>query len=264
MFFNKRLAVFEDEDFVALVVELINHVVRQRILRNLHDGIRALAIGEVFHQVVVGDTCGDDSELFLRAVEILVVARRFRGFGELGLLVDEVAVEALGVSRQQHERLGVGRLGEFVLRTHGLAHHTSAAVGQAGRDAVEHRRTELLAELEAVVHHVIGLLLVGRFQHGNHGPVAIVAAVLFVLRREHARVVGHHDEDALRADDGSVHEGVAAHVEAHVLHAGHGALAGVGHADGGLKGRLLVGAPVGDHAEFLGLFRVDDILCDLG
>ena len=84
------------------------------------------------------------------------------------------------------------------------------------------------------------------------------------MRREHAWVVGHHDEDALRADDGGIHEGVAADIETHVLHTGHGTFASVGHADGGLEGRLLVGAPVGDHAEFFGLLRVDDILCDLG
>ena len=94
--------------------------------------------------------------------------------------------------------------------------------------------------------------------------MAIEAAVLFVLRREHRRVVGHDDEDALSADDGGIHEGVAANVEAHVLHAGHGTLASVGHADGGLKGGLLVGAPVGNYALFLGLLRVNNILCDLG
>ena len=103
------------------------------------------------------------------------------------------------------------------------------------------------------MHHVVGFLLVGRLQHGNHGPVTIVAAVLLILRREHARVIGHHNEDTLSANDGRVHKGVATHVETHVLHASHGAFASVGHADGGLKGRFLVGAPVGDHALFPGL-----------
>ena len=233
-------------------------------MRNLHDRIRTLAIGEVLHQVVVGDTRCNDTEVLLGTVEILIEARGLRSLRESGLLVNKVAVETFGVGRQQHERLGVGGLGKLVLRTHGFAHHASTAVGQTGRNAIQHWRAEFLTQVVTIVHHVVGFLLVRRLQHGDHSPMTIEAAVLFVLRREHARVVGYHNENAFGTNDGSVHEGVATDVETHVLHAGHSAFASVGHTDGGLEGCLLVSAPVGNHAEFLGLLRVDDILCDLG
>ena len=52
--------------------------------------------------------------------------------------------------------------------------------------------------------------------------------------------------------------------EAHVLHAGHGSLATVGHADGGLEGGLLVGAPVGDNTLLFGLFALHHVFGNLG
>ena len=261
---DEGLAVLEHEDFVNLVVQLVEHVEGQGVLGDLHHGIGATAAGEVLLQVVVGDAGGDDAAALVGAGDVLVEAAFLGGLGEAGLLVDEVAVEALGVDRQQHVALGVAGAAEGVLLADGLALDAGAAVGQAGGDAHQDGGAQLLAEVVAGEDHVVGLLLVRRLEHRDHGPVTVVAAVLLVLAGEHAGVVGHHDDDALGADDGGVHEGVAADVEAHVLHAGHGAFAAVGHADRGLEGGLLVGAPVGDNTLFLGLFALHHIFGNLG
>ena len=93
--------------------------------------------------------------------------------------------------------------------------------------------------------------------------MAIEAAVLLVLRRKHRGVVGHYNDDALGADDGGIHEGVAADIQTHMLHAGHGAFACVGNADGGLEGGLLVGAPVGTDAFLGSLFGLNHIFGNL-
>ena len=136
-------------------------------------------------------------------------------------------------------------------------------MGQAGGDAIEDGGAQFLGEFVAEEDHVISFLLVGRFEHGDHSPVAVVAAVLFVLGGEHGGVVGDDDDDALGADDGSIHEGVAADIEAHVFHASHGTFAGIGDADRSLEGSFFVGAPVGDNTLFFGLFGFHHILSDL-
>ena len=75
MLLNKWLTVFEDEDFVALIVQLVDHIVRQWILRHLDNRIRALAIREVLHEVIVSNTRGDDTDVLLRAINVFVEAR---------------------------------------------------------------------------------------------------------------------------------------------------------------------------------------------
>ena len=74
LLFHERLAVFKHQDLIHLVIQLVDHVVRQRILGYLDHRVGALATGEVFHQVIVGDTRGDDAELLVRTIHVLVIA----------------------------------------------------------------------------------------------------------------------------------------------------------------------------------------------
>ena len=263
LLFDEGLAIFEYQNLVALVIQLAQHSGRQRILGNLHYGIGALAAGEVLQQVVVGNTSGHDAAALVGAGDVLVETALFGGFLKLGLLVNQVAIQHLGIGGQQHESLGVGGVVDGVLGQRLAALNTGTAVGQTGGDAHQDGGAHLFAQLVAEEDHVVGLLLVAGFQHGNHSPVAIETAVLLVLRGEHRGIVGHNDDDTLGADDRGIHEGVATDIQTYMLHASHGTFAGVGNADRGLEGCFLVGAPVGTDA-FLGcLFRFDYIFCDL-
>ena len=185
LLFNEGLAVFEHQNLVALVIQLAQHGGGQGILGNLHHGIGAFAAGEILQQVVVGNTGGDNTAALVGAGDILVETAILGGFFELGLLVNQVAIQHLGVGGQQHKGLGVGGVVDGVLGQRLAALDTSAAVGQTGGDAHEDGGAHLLAQFIAEEDHVVGLLLVAGLQHGDHGPVAIEAAVLLVLRGEH-------------------------------------------------------------------------------
>ena len=61
----------------------------------------------------------------------------------------------------------------------------------------------------------------------------------------HARIVGHGDDHArIHTGVGDGEQRVGSHVEAHVLHAAEGALAGKAGAKGGLHRHLLIGSPL--------------------
>ena len=68
--------------------------------------------------------------------------------------------------------------------------HPAAAVRDARGGAQQHRRVELLGQLEGPGHEVVGLLAVGGLEHGDPGEGGEVAVVLLVLRGVHAGVVG--------------------------------------------------------------------------
>ena len=252
--FDEGLAIFEDEDFVDLVIELVEHVEGQGVLSDFDDRIGALAAGEILLEVVEGDASGDDAAAFVGAFEVLVETAFLAAFGKGRLFVDKVAVESFSVDGEQDEALRVGGAGERVLRESGFALNAGAAVSQTGRDAVEDGGAQFFAEFVAKEDHIVGFLLVAGFEHGDHGPVAVVAAVLFVLAGEHGGVVGNDYDNTFSSDDGSVHEGVAANIETHMLHACHGTFAGVSDTDGGLEGGFFVCAPVGYDAFFFGFF----------
>ena len=73
-----------------------------------------------------------------------------------------------------------------------------------------------------------------------------------------------HVQDVLviGAGDGGVQEAVGGDVHAHGFHADEGALAGIGHAEGGFHGGLFVGCPGAVHVARDGFFRTLDVLCD--
>ena len=248
---DEGLAVFEHQNLVALVIQLAQHGGGQRILGNLHHGIGAFAAGEILQQVVVGDAGGDDTAALVGAGDILVETALLGGFLKLGLLVDQVAIQHLGVGGQQHEGLGVGGVVDGVLGQRLAALDTGAAVGQTGGDTHEDGGAHLLAQLIAEEDHVVGLLLVAGLQHGDHGPVAIEAAVLLVLRGVHRGVIGHEDhQTAVHTCHARVNERVGAHVQAHMLHADQRTLAHEGHTKGSLHSRLLISTPAAMNVAF--------------
>ena len=59
--------------------------------------------------------------------------------------------------------------------------HTGTRVGEACNDAKQDRFLYGFGIVESCCHHVVGLLLIGRFKHWYEGKLAIEARVLFVL-----------------------------------------------------------------------------------
>ena len=138
-------------------------------------------------------------------------------------------------------------------------HDPAAAVREPRGGAQQHRRVELLGQLEGPGQKVVGLLAVGRLEHGDPGEGGEVAVVLLVLRGMHAGVVGgEHDEAGVDAGQGERHEGVGRDVQPDVLHGHEGARAGQRGADAGLEGDLLVDAPLDDRPAEAGE-RLDDL-----
>ncbi len=73
-----------------------------------------------------------------------------------------------------------------------------------------------------------------------------MTVVLFVLRTEHARIVGCHDQQtAFHAGIDRIEERVGSHVHPHLLHSDHGSPARVSCPDGHVHGHLLVDRPLG-------------------
>ena len=97
------------------------------------------------------------------------------------------------------------------------------------------------------MHHVVGLLLVARFEAWDHGEFGIETRVLFVLGRVHGWVIGSKDyESAVHACDSGIHKGIGAYVHTHVLHTHEGALTHIRHTKGRLHSCLLVGCPLAE------------------
>ena len=131
--------------------------------------------------------------------------------------------------------------------------HDAARVRQARRGAEHDRRPEALAELESGADQLPCLGGVGRLEQRDLGDLGEVAAVLLVLRRVHAGIVGYqHDEAGVGPGVGKDHERIGGDVEADVLHRHHGAEAAERSAHPLLERHLLVGGPVGVHFRVLG------------
>jgi len=120
----------------------------------------------------------------------------------------------------------------------------AARVGAAGSQAQKDRDVELLGDAERPAGEVLCLLRIRRAEDRDFGHQAIVAVILFVLRRVQARVVGGHDDQAAaRADIGGREERVGRHVQAHVFHRGERPRPGNGCAERDFQGYLFIGGP---------------------
>ena len=137
--------------------------------------------------------------------------------------------------------VGIGCV-ELVLRFGCYHLDYGAAVGHAGGETHQDGHAELFGQVERVARHVVCFLLVARFETRDESEVGIEPRVLLVLAGVHRRVVGcHNNEAAVGACDGGVDERVGADVHAHMFHADHGTLAGVGDAERLFHRGLFVG-----------------------
>ena len=85
----------------------------------------------------------------------------------------------------------VGAAGEDLALYTSLANLNGCArVCQSGYNAQKHRLFDSLGVVERLSYHVVGFLLVRRFENWNHGKFSVEARVLLVLRRVHRRVIG--------------------------------------------------------------------------
>ena len=124
-------------------------------------------------------------------------------------------------------------------------------MGQAGDHPQEDRKPDFLRQAESLGHQVVAFLLVGRLEDGDQGELPVKAGVLFILGGMHRRVVGRDDDQAaFHAGDAGIDEGIGTDVHTHMFHADQRPLARIGHAQGGLHGRFLVGAPAAPHPAF--------------
>ena len=183
--FNNRLTVFNHDYLAAFLCQSLNLSLWQRILRYFQD-VGSLAV-ECFLNVVVGNSAGNDAQ-FAVAVFNLVVYRIFGCAVHLALLLDECVVFLSCNSRKENPT--VLRRVQFVLLASLANLNGCARVCQSGYNAQKHRLFDSLGVVERLSHHVVGFLLVRRFENRNHGKFSVEARVLLVLRRVHRWVVG--------------------------------------------------------------------------
>ena len=247
---HHRLSVFHHEQPSALVGQHLYSLHGQWILRHLFNIIQGLLLfGQLRYgllHVVVANAAGHDARL--RALVSVVgifafVERRPVAFHEHVVLLPYQCVILLSCyARQQHPSVG-GDV-DAVLLARLLHHHSCARVSQSCHHAQQHWLLDGLRVVEGHRHHVVGLLLCRRLEHGYQRKLAVEPRVLLVLARVHRRVVGgQHHQSALHSGYGTVDECVGAYVHAHVLHAHERPLSGIRHAERSLHGCFLVGAP---------------------
>ena len=207
------------------------------------------AAGIILREVVVGDAAGDDADRFVGGVRIAVEAAG-GGFGlEPGVVVEQRVVPYARIARHQHPLARLGGVGAFVLGADTGDFDHGPRMGHAGRQTHQYGNTVLLREVEGRLHHVVGLLLVRRFEGRHEGELAVKARVLLVLRRVHRRVIGRdHNQPAVGAGHRRIDECVGGDVHAHVLHADQRPFSGERHAEGLLHGGLFIGRPSAVHA----------------
>ena len=192
---HQRLSLFDDQQRTALRSHALYECRRQRILRDLQHGEGA-AFREVLHNIVVGQTAGDDAHGFVRSVDVAVVARMFGLLLEEFVLLDEGFVTYARVARHEDPLAGPLGVVERVLLAGFADFDHGTRVGHAGRHAHQHRNLVFLREVERLADHLVGFLLRCGFEAGNHGEFGVEAGVLFVLRGVHRGIVRRYDHQA--------------------------------------------------------------------
>ena len=69
---DKGLTLLDDEHLITLVNQTAHQLLRQRILRNLQDGVGA-SVGETLVDIVEADTAGQDAELLVGSFYIFII-----------------------------------------------------------------------------------------------------------------------------------------------------------------------------------------------
>ena len=122
--------------------------------------------------------------------------------------------------------------------------HRGALMRQARGQAQKNGRIVALAQFKSALNIIMAFLAVGRLQHGDVRRAGDHAAVLFILAGMHIGIVRRHDhQPRVHARIGSGIQGIGRHIDAHMLHAAHGARARHGRAEGRFHSHLFVGGP---------------------
>lgn len=124
---------------------------------------------------------------------------------------------------------------------------------QARGQAQKNGRIVALAQFKSALNIIMAFLAVGRLQHGDVRRAGDHAAVLFILAGMHIGIVRRHDHHPrVHARIGRGIQGIGRHIDAHMLHAAHGARARHGRAEGRFHSHLFVGGPFAVDLRVLG------------
>ena len=113
---DEGLTLLSNQHILAIVSHTTNELLGDGVLRDLQYGERT-TIRIALHQVVEGNTTGNDAELVVWGIDILVVLAVDSHLLEDGLLTCHDDVTLLGEGGQQHPVRGLGIVVELVLRT---------------------------------------------------------------------------------------------------------------------------------------------------
>ena len=155
---HQRLAFLNHQNAFALGGHAANQRLGQRILRNLKHGERT-SVRIVLHQVVVGDSTGNDSHAVVVAVDVLVVAHHLGLMLKLGIILDELFVAHFCVAGQKHPLTRILGEVQLILVAYLTGFDHCARVSHARGHAHEYRDAEFLGEVVGLSNHAIGLLL---------------------------------------------------------------------------------------------------------
>ena len=244
-FFGKRLAVFHHQYLTTVGSQAPHQVCGQRILGDFKNVelLRSLAY---LRHIVISYTAGQYAHRFLSRSLFVTRVRSFgRSLFQTRLLFHQRGIFPARIGRKEHPTGRILRTGQrphlfgFFLHRHG-----GPGMCQTHHDTHQHRQLLPFGKFEAVLHHVVRLLLSRRFQGRYHGKLTVETGVLFILRRVHGRVVRHnHDHAAVHARNGSVDKSICRHVQPYVLHASYHTRTGVGCPQSRLDGSLFVRTP---------------------
>ena len=189
------------------------------------------AAGIILREVVVGDAAGDDADRFVGGVRI-AVEPALCGFGlEPGVVVEQRVVPYARIARHQHPLARLGGVGAFVLGADAGDFDHGPRMGHAGCQTHQYGNTVLLREVEGRLHHVVGLLLVRRFEYRYKGKFTIYPGILLILRGMHRRIVGCGNyQSTVSSGNSCIHEAIGCHIHTDVFHTYQGSFAGVRHA----------------------------------
>ena len=158
---------------LAIVGHTSDELLGDRILRNLEYGERT-TLGIALHQVVVGNTAGDDTQLMVGAIDILVIFALNSHLLQQRLLTGYYYITLAGKGGQKYPVTGLGIVVKLVLWACLVLHlNYGTTVCHTGGNTHQDGQVQILRHIESLLHHIVGLLLRAGLQGGNHGKLSV-------------------------------------------------------------------------------------------
>ncbi len=220
LFDQVGVSFFDDHESIHFLGETPDPLQRQR---EGEPELQQASLRRGFAHVHRGDARSDDPQGGI-PFENPVGAALLIPLGDLGELLPQSAVGRPGVGRDHHSagdiviemRRGIDGL-DGTGADHGLR------VAHTRGHAEEDGQRPASGDVECGQQVVVGLLGIGRLEHGHAGGYGVAAVVLFVLAGGHARIIGGDDDQrARRAGIGGGEEGIGGDVQSDVLHGDQG------------------------------------------